>query len=93
MWVSAMAMTNQELRALKSAATPGPWEISNGRVRGSLNKTVAGCGGMDIGMLDRDAALIVALVNSAEELLGKADKYDAIMDKKVAVFCHPGEGD
>ena len=27
------------------------------------------------------------------ELLDKADKYDAIMDKKVAVFCHPGEGD
>ena len=93
--VKIVGTDTQHIRALMAAATPGPYQLAI--VLGEklvivthdceLGEWVADC------QTEADAALIVALLNSAEELLLKADKYDAIMDKKVAVFCHPGEGD
>ena len=83
-------MTNQELRELK-AAVALPLQTDGINVRDADGLLVCVCN--DIFADKKYAATIVALANHADELLDKADKYDAIMDKKVAVFCHPGEGD
>ena len=91
-------MTTTELRELMAAATPGPWSCLYNNITAAPQRK-SDPFPVPVGVThspfreQHDAALIVALVNSAEELLDKADKYDAIMDKKVAVFCHPGEGD
>ena len=76
-------MTTTELRALMAAATPGPWRTQTGdggiddiyappfltETTTSTDRWVGETG-------RKDAALIVALLNSAEELLLKADLYD-----------------
>ena len=107
-------MTNQKLRELMAAATPGPWYhmqkgveqsppsvfgvrtwdwVSDHPVGGLHTKIIIEreClyGGAD------DYAYIVALVNSADELLDKADKYDAMVaDQKFVKLGHlPEDGE
>ena len=82
-------MTTTELRELMVAATPGPWEwwtscswrrLSQvgGKEGGVMYPYVASDGHPDICISEADMALIAALVNSAEALLCKADKWDAV---------------
>lgn len=72
-----------ELRGLLEHATPGPWfreEMDTRKrqyqVRATIGQSTGGCGyllfkGVE---LDSDAALIVALVNAAPDLLRSAER-------------------
>ena len=71
-------MTTTELRALMAAATPGPWAVDKLHPYWILDGENSDWSIADIDKRE-DAALIVALVNSAEALLCKADKYDELL--------------
>jgi len=74
----------KHIRALMAAATPGPWKQVDERAYDTFISAADGVLVADTETVEQ-AALIVALVNSAEELLDKADKYDAMVANLAAL--------